>query len=128
MLAGDAAATTTQDSAINQGEINEDVVPTDAVTSATNTPALDGSGGSLLDLDVNLDLGLDLAAPIDAALAANLNIAAPIDAAVSANLLSPDSTSLASADQNVLITQVLTGSADATADQVSTIEQGETAP
>ena len=41
---------------------------------------------SLLDLNVNLDLALDLAAPIDAAVAANANVAAPIDAAVAANV------------------------------------------
>ena len=45
---------------------------------------------SLLDLNVDLDLALDLAAPIDLAVAANLNVAAPIDAAVSANVLSFD--------------------------------------
>ena len=83
---------------------------------------------SLLDIDVDLDLALDLAAPIDAALAANLNIAAPIDAAVSANLLSPGSTSLATADQDSVIVQSLTGSANATGDQTSLIEQGEEAP
>ncbi|MGH9084553.1 MAG: peptidoglycan-binding protein, partial [Acidimicrobiales bacterium] len=43
---------------------------------------------SLLDLNVDLDLGLDLAAPIDLAVAANANVVAPIDAAVSANILS----------------------------------------
>lgn len=43
---------------------------------------------SLLDLNVDLDLALDLAAPIDLAVAANANVAAPIDAAVSANVLS----------------------------------------
>src|SRR5688500_7974218 len=47
---------------------------------------------SLLDVDVNLDLDADVAAPIDAAVAANANVAAPIDAAVSANVLSPDAT------------------------------------
>ena len=83
-------------------------------------------GTSLLDVDVNLDLALDLAAPINAALAANANIAAPIDAAVSANILSPDSTSLASADQNSVIVQTLQGVANATTDQASTIDQGET--
>src|SRR5215217_6914109 len=55
---------------------------------------------SLLDLDVDLDADLDAAAPISAAVAANANVAAPIDAAVSANTLSPDATSLASADQD----------------------------
>jgi hypothetical protein len=125
LLAGDAMATTSQDSAINQGEINEDVVPADAVTANTGDLA---TGDSLLDLNVDLDLGLDLAAPIDAALAANLNIAAPIDAAVSANILSPGSTSLATADQDAVIVQTLQGLAQATSDQTSVIEQGETPP
>jgi hypothetical protein len=79
---------------------------------------------SLLNLDLNLDLGVDGAAPINAAAAANLNIAAPIDAAVSANIGSVDSTSIAIADQDSIIVQELTGSANATADQTSTIDQG----
>ena len=41
---------------------------------------------SLLDINADLDLALDLAAPIDAAVAANANVAAPIDAAVAANV------------------------------------------
>ena len=85
-------------------------------------------GGGLLDLDVNVDLDADAAAPISAAVAANANIAAPIDAAVSANILSPGSTSLATADQDALIIQTLQGLAQATSDQSSSIEQGEVAP
>ena len=46
---------------------------------------------SLLDLNVDLGLGLDVAAPIDAAVAANANVAAPIDASVAANVGSTDS-------------------------------------
>ena len=61
-------------------------------------------------------------------LAANANIVALIDAAVSANILSPDSTSLATADQDSIIVQTLQGVANATSDQSSTIEQGETVP
>jgi hypothetical protein len=80
---------------------------------------------SLLDLNVDLDLALDLAAPVDAAVAANANVAAPIDAAVSANILSPDSTSLASADQDSVIIQDLDGEATATAIQDATIDQSE---
>jgi hypothetical protein len=79
---------------------------------------------SLLNLDVNLDLGLDAAAPVNAAVAANLNVAAPIDAAVSANVGSVDSTSTAIADQDSIIIQNLDADATATADQTSTIEQG----
>src|SRR5687768_9184722 len=78
---------------------------------------------SLLDLNVDLDLALDLAAPVDAAVAANANVAAPIDAAVSANILSPDSTSIASADQDSVIIQELDGTAEATAIQDATIDQ-----
>ena len=79
---------------------------------------------SLLDVNAELDLALDLAAPIDAAVAANANVAAPIDAAVSANLLSADSASTAIADQDVAILQTLDGTAEANADQVATIDQG----
>ena len=50
---------------------------------------------SLLDVNADLDLALDIAAPIDAAVAANANVAAPIDAAVGANVLSFDSTAAA---------------------------------
>src|SRR5919198_1346885 len=79
---------------------------------------------SLLDLDVNLDLALDLAAPIDLAAAANANIAAPIDAAVGANVLSAGSTAQALADQGAAINQDLTGDAVAHSAQDSSIAQG----
>jgi hypothetical protein len=79
---------------------------------------------SLLDLNADLDLALDAAAPIDLAVAANANVAAPIDAAVAANVLSVDSTAQALADQGVLIDQGITGEAVATAPQDSTIDQG----
>ena len=84
-------------------------------------------GTSLLDLDVDLDAALDLAAPVDAAVAANANVALPIDAAVSANIASPDATSIASASQDSTIVQDLDGTAIATGDPVSVIDQGETA-
>lgn len=83
---------------------------------------------TLLDLDAQLDLALDLAAPIDAAVAANANVAAPIDAAVGANVLSNASVAGASADQDAPITQSLDGVANATATQKSDISQGETTP
>ena len=54
---------------------------------------------SLLDVNADVDLGLDLAAPVDLAAAANLNVAAPIEAAASANLLSPDAQAVAVAQQ-----------------------------
>lgn len=78
---------------------------------------------SLLDLSANLDLALDIAAPIDAAVAANANVAAPIDAAVAANILSVDSEATALADQDSIIIQDLDGTAIATATQDATIEQ-----
>jgi hypothetical protein len=81
---------------------------------------------SLLDLNADLDLALDAAAPIDLAVAANANVAAPIDAAVGANVLSVDSTSQALADQGTIIDQGITGAAAANATQGSAIDQGGT--
>jgi hypothetical protein len=123
-LVGEANGTSAQQSVLNQGETDSTTLPPPADSTSG---ALPGVPASLLNLDVNLDLALDLAAPINAALAANANIAAPIDAAVSANILSPGSTSIALADQNSVIVQTLQGVANATTDQSSTIDQGETA-
>jgi hypothetical protein len=78
---------------------------------------------SLLDISADLDLALDLAAPIDAAVAANANVAAPIDAAVAANVLSPGSIASASAEQDSVIIQDLDGVAEATATQDADIDQ-----
>jgi len=94
-----------------------------AAEAATALPAKEVI--SLLDLNVDLDLGLDLAAPIDLAVAANANVAAPIDAAVGANILSIGSTSAALADQGVVIEQGISGEAIATAPQDSTIDQSD---
>lgn len=82
---------------------------------------------SILDLQVDADLALDLAAPIDLAVAANANVAAPIDAAVGANVLSAGSTAQALSDQGVMITQGIVGDATAEAEQVSDIGQAEPA-
>ena len=79
---------------------------------------------SLLDLNVDADIALDAAAPIDLAVAANANVAAPIDAAVGGNILSVGSSAQALSDQGVLIDQGITGDSTATAPQVSTIDQG----
>src|SRR5687768_14755334 len=79
---------------------------------------------SLLDLNADLDLALDAAAPIDLAVAANANVAAPIDAAVAANVLSVGSQAQALADQGVIIDQGITGEAVAQGGQDSTIDQG----
>jgi len=80
---------------------------------------------SLLDVNADLDLSLDLAAPIDAAVAANANAAVPIDAAVSANVLSFDSDAAALADQDSIVSQNLDGVANATAIQDAAIDQAE---
>jgi hypothetical protein len=78
---------------------------------------------SLLDVNANVDLGLDLAAPVDLAVAANLNVAAPIEAAASANLLSPDAQAISLAQQQGSIDQGITGSADAIAPQHASVDQ-----
>src|SRR5690348_2439585 len=78
---------------------------------------------SLLDVNANVDLGLDLAAPVDLAAAANLNVAAPIEAAASANLLSPDATAVSEAYQHGTLDQGISGSAEATAPQHADIAQ-----
>src|SRR5215216_7218043 len=90
---------------------------------------------SLLNVDANVDLGLDLAAPVDLAAAANLNVAAPIEAAASANLLSADAQAVAVSQQHGTIDQGISGSAEATAPQTADIDQtndtvdaGTTAP
>lgn len=80
---------------------------------------------TLLDLDANLDLALDLAAPIDAAIAANANVAVPVDASVAANVIGIGSTAASSADQDSIIMQNLEGEANATANQNATIDQGD---
>jgi hypothetical protein len=72
---------------------------------------------------VNLAADINLAAPIDGAVAANANVAAPIDAAVAANVGSVDSAATSIAQQDAIITQNLDANADATADQTSTITQ-----
>jgi hypothetical protein len=82
---------------------------------------------SLLDLDVNIDAALDLAAPVDAGVAVNANAALPIDAAVSANILSEGAQSGAQADQVSVINQNLDGVAIADPDQTAAIDQGATA-
>ncbi|HET9718956.1 MAG TPA: hypothetical protein VFP55_02645 [Solirubrobacteraceae bacterium] len=78
---------------------------------------------SLLDVNANVDLGLDLAAPVDLAAAANLNVAAPIEAGASANVLSPDGTAVGMAQQSGTIEQGIAGSATADAPQHATVDQ-----
>src|SRR3954470_12884302 len=78
---------------------------------------------SILDLNADIDLAIDAAAPIDLAVAANANVAAPIDAAVGANVLSVDSTAQALSDQGVIINQGITADATAHAVQDSDLDQ-----
>jgi hypothetical protein len=82
---------------------------------------------SLLDLNVDVDLALDLAAPVDLAVAANANIAAPIEAAVSSNVLSLGSESGAGAHQVVGLDQSIAGAAIAHAPQDASVDQGQAA-
>ena len=78
---------------------------------------------SLLDVNANVDLGLDLAAPVDLAAAANLNVAAPIEASAAANLLSPDAQAVGLAEQHGTLEQNLSGTATATAPQHAGVTQ-----
>src|ERR1700739_4217790 len=78
---------------------------------------------SLRDVNANVDLGLDLAAPVDLAVAANLNVAAPIEASAAANVLSPDSTAMGVAEQQGHLDQTLSGGATATAPQHAEVGQ-----
>src|SRR4051795_6077108 len=83
---------------------------------------------SLLDVNANVDLGLDLAAPVDLAVAAKLNVAAPIEAAASANLLSPDAQAVSLAQQHGSIDQGISGTAEATAPQHADVTQNANPP
>jgi hypothetical protein len=124
-LTGDALAHAPQHSVIDQGDVVADPVVPDPGDGDVLAGTDIGSAlqGGLLNVDVNLALDADLAAPIAGAVAANANVAAPIDAAVAANVGSIDSHATAIADQDALIVQHLDGLADATADQDATIEQ-----
>src|ERR671927_1452463 len=98
--------------------VSMDEIEAEEATSLPNKEVM-----SLLDVNANVDLGLDLAAPIDLAVAANLNVAAPIEAAASANLLSPDAQAISLAQQHGSIDQGISGTADATAPQHAEVSQ-----
>jgi hypothetical protein len=118
-LSGDAIAQGTQDSTITQTA--GDPGTTEPPPEPTPGDALEGP---LLDIDVNVALDADIAAPIAGAVAANANVAAPINAAVSANVGAIGSESVAVAQQTGGITQTLQDvTAQATADQTSVIDQ-----
>jgi hypothetical protein len=125
-IVGDATATGTQDSGLAQGGTTDaPTTPAPATTTATPdvTSVGDALSGNLLNVNVDLNADLGLAAPIDGAVAANANVAAPIDAAVSANIGSIDSSATAVAHQEALITQSIEGDATANANQTSDISQ-----
>src|SRR5829696_5877776 len=98
--------------------VSMDEIEAEGATALPNKEVM-----SLLDVNANVDLGLNLAAPVDLAAAANLNVAAPIEAAASANLLSDDAQATAISQQHGTIDQGITGSAEATAPQTAEISQ-----
>jgi hypothetical protein len=108
-------------------QVSMDEIEAEDATALPNKEVM-----SLLDVNANVDLGLDLAAPVDLAAAANLNVAAPIEAAASANLLSDNAQAVAISQQHGTIDQGISGSAEATAPQHAEIAQnanpGEPAP
>jgi hypothetical protein len=103
--------------------VSMDEIEAEDATSLPNKEVM-----SLLDVNADVDLGLDLAAPIDLAAAANLNVAAPIEAAAGANLLSADAEATAVAQQHGTIDQAISGSAEATAPQHADIAQNSNPP
>src|SRR4051794_7548268 len=105
--------TMTSDNSLSQHDLDAE----------TGTPLPAKEVMSLLDLNADVNLALDLAAPVDLAVAANLNVAAPIEAAASANVLSPDAQAVGIAQQHGSIDQGISGSANATAPQHTTIDQ-----
>ncbi|HET7357605.1 MAG TPA: hypothetical protein VFJ09_13095 [Nocardioidaceae bacterium] len=81
---------------------------------------------SILDLNADINLAIDAAAPIDLAVAANANVAAPINASADANILSAGSSAQSLSDQGALINQNIDATATAHSLQDSGIHQGAT--
>jgi hypothetical protein len=103
--------------------VSMDEIEAEDATSLPNKEVM-----SLLDVNANVDLGLDLAAPVDLAVAANLNVAAPIEASAAANVLSADAQAVSVAQQHGTIDQGISGSAEATAPQHADISQNSNPP
>jgi hypothetical protein len=122
LTAGEDAAPTTAaetgEGVVDQDRLSMEEIEAEGATALPSKEVL-----SLLDVNANVDLGLDLAAPVDLAAAANLNVAAPIEAAASANVLSPDAVAIGEAQQQGTIDQGITGSATATAPQHADVTQ-----
>ena len=97
----------------------------DELMSEQATALPDKEVASVLDLNADLDLGINAAAPIDLAVAANANVAAPIDAAASANILSFGSDAQALSNQDAAIDQGIVADANADSAQDSVIGQGD---
>jgi len=66
---------------------------------------------SIIDVNADINVGIDAASPIDLSAAANLNVAAPIQAAAGANVLTygsdADSTATHSTGGGIVITQTM---------------------
>ncbi|RBY90516.1 peptidoglycan-binding protein [Blastococcus sp. TBT05-19] len=125
-ITGEAVANAPQDSTVDQSDdaVGGEPAPAPAPTTGEATETVgDPLSGDLLDIDIDLAADVDLAAPVAGAVAANANVAAPIDAAVAANIGSVGSEATAVAQQDAIITQDIDASAQATADQSSTIQQ-----
>ena len=101
--------------------VSMDEIEAEGATALPNKEVM-----SLLDVNANVDLGLDLAAPVDLAVAANLNVAAPIEASAAANVLSSNAEAVSVAQQHGTIDQHISGSAEATAPQHTDISQDAT--
>ncbi|MFE4950851.1 peptidoglycan-binding protein [Leifsonia sp. NPDC056665] len=113
------------DAVANSHQVSE-MAPTADTTPAPPQPAATPGSitdGNLLNVNINAAADAHIAAPINGAVAANANVAAPIDASVAANIGSIDSQAAAVSHQDAAIDQSITGSADATAGQQSTIGQ-----
>lgn len=83
---------------------------------------------SIIDVNADINVGIDAASPIDLSAAANLNVAAPIQAGAGANVLTygsgADAMVTHSADGGVVIMQSMDDvTADATSIQDSAIDQ-----
>lgn len=113
------------DAVANSHQVSQ-MAPTAETTPAPPQPAATPGSitdGNLLNVNINAAADAHIAAPINGAVAANANVAAPIDASVAANIGSIDSQAAAVSHQDAAIDQNITGSADATAGQQSTIGQ-----
>jgi hypothetical protein len=125
-VVGDATAHAPQVSSIDQAGADGTPATADPAPAAATADPAAASGpldGPLLNIDVNLDGKIGLAAPVDGAVAAQANVAAPIDASAAANVGSIDSAATAVSEQDAVITQHIDGNATATADQQSSIQQ-----